>query len=132
MFAPGATPSPPTSPAARSLRMSPYRLGSTSTSYSSGLLHQLHAHVVDDAVLELDVRKLARPPRRAVARNSPSVCFMMFALWTAVTFLRPLSRAYSKAYSRSARVPDTLIGLIDTPVSSRPAADLASGEGRLM
>ena len=27
---------------------------------------------------------------RAVARNRPSVCFMMLALWTAVTFLRPL------------------------------------------
>ena len=36
MFAPGATPSPPTRPAPRSLRMSPYRFGSTSTSYSSG------------------------------------------------------------------------------------------------
>jgi len=35
--------------------------------------------------------------RRAVARNSPSVCFMMFALCTAVTFLRPLSIAYWKA-----------------------------------
>ena len=28
-----------------------------------GLLHQLHAHVVDDAVLELDVRDTPRPPR---------------------------------------------------------------------
>ncbi len=28
-----------------------------------GLLHQLHAHVVDDAVLELDVGVLARRPR---------------------------------------------------------------------
>ena len=36
MFAPGATPRPPTSPAARSLTMSPYRFGRTSTSYSSG------------------------------------------------------------------------------------------------
>ena len=36
MLAPGATPRPPTRPAPRSLRMSPYRLGSTITSYSSG------------------------------------------------------------------------------------------------
>ena len=32
MLAPGATPRPPMSPAHRSLTMSPYRLGSTSTS----------------------------------------------------------------------------------------------------
>src|SRR5437773_10722565 len=36
MFAPGATPKPPTRPAARSLMMSPYRFGRTSTSYCSG------------------------------------------------------------------------------------------------
>ena len=36
MFAPGATPSPPTRPAVRSLTMSPYRFGSTRTSNSSG------------------------------------------------------------------------------------------------
>ena len=36
MFAPGAMPRPPTSPAARSLMMSPYRFGATSTSYASG------------------------------------------------------------------------------------------------
>ena len=43
------------------------------------LLHQLHAHVVDDAVFEFDVGKFAAT-LRAVARNSPSVNFMMFAL----------------------------------------------------
>src|SRR5205809_131257 len=36
MFAPGATPRPPTSPATRSLTMSPYRFGATSTAYRSG------------------------------------------------------------------------------------------------
>ena len=34
----------------------------------------------------------------ATAKNRPSVNFMMLALWTAVTFLRPFARAYSKAY----------------------------------
>ena len=54
------------------------------------LLHQLHAHVVDDAVLELDVGILLGDLRGPSARNSPSVYFMMLALWTAVTFLRPI------------------------------------------
>src|ERR1700738_2848380 len=60
MLAPGASPRPPIMPAPRSEMMSPYRLGQTSTSYSLGRRtspkHELHAHVVDDAVLELDVR----------------------------------------------------------------------------
>ena len=30
---------------------------------------------------------------RTLSRKSPSLSFMMFALWTAVTFLRPLARA---------------------------------------
>ena len=54
MLAPGATPSPPTSPAARSLTMSPYRFGQHQHVVQLRLLDQLHAHVVDDAVLELD------------------------------------------------------------------------------
>ncbi len=41
---------------------------------------------------------------------------MMLALWTAVTFLRPFSRAYSKAYCTIRSVPETLIGLIEMPV----------------
>ena len=45
--------------------MSPYRFGSTSTSYRLGLLDELHAHVVDDAVLELD-------PALVVGRDGPA------------------------------------------------------------
>jgi hypothetical protein len=36
---------------------------------------------------------------RQERRNSPSPCFMMLALCTAVTFLRLFSTAYSNAYS---------------------------------
>jgi hypothetical protein len=44
---------------------------------------------------------------------------MMFALWTAVTFLRPLRRAHSKAYETIRLVPVIEIGLIEMPASSR-------------
>ena len=40
--------------------MSPYRLGQTKHVVELGLLHELHAHVVDDAVLGLDVGVLGR------------------------------------------------------------------------
>ena len=61
MFAPGASPSPPTSPEMRSERMSPNRFVVTMTSKRSGLQHELHRHRVDDALLELDAaRVLAR------------------------------------------------------------------------
>ncbi len=43
----------------------------------------------------------------------------MFALWTAVTFLRLCLRAYSKAYLTIRRVPVTEIGLIEMPESGR-------------
>ena len=39
----------------------------------------------------------------------------MFALWTAVTFLRPCLRAYSKAYLTIRSVPVIEIGLIEMP-----------------
>ena len=61
--------------------------------------HELVAEVVDDAVLELDVRDRPSATSRATSRNSPSENFMMLALWAAVTFLRPFSSAYSKADS---------------------------------
>ena len=41
------------------------------------------------------------------------------ALWTAVTFLRPFSRAYSKANLTIRSVPVTQIGLIEMPESGR-------------
>ena len=47
--------------------------------------------------------------------------FMMLALLTADTFLRPFARAYSKAYFAMRVVPKTLIGLMLMPASSRIA-----------
>ena len=41
----------------------------------------------------------------------------MFALWTAVTFLRPCLRAYSKADLTIRSVPVIEIGLIEIPES---------------
>ena len=46
------------------------------------------------------------------------MCFMMFALCTEVTFLRPFARAYSKANLTTRRVPASEIGLIEMPASS--------------
>ena len=43
----------------------------------------------------------------------------MFALWTAVTFLRPCLRAYSKAYLTIRLVPVIEIALIESPESGR-------------
>ena len=58
MFAPGATPRPPTRPAARSLSDVAVQVRQHQHVVQLGLLHELHAHVVDDAVFELDVRIL--------------------------------------------------------------------------
>ena len=44
---------------------------------------------------------------------------MMLALWAAVTFLRPFSSAYLKADSTIRSEPNTEIGLIEMPDSSR-------------
>ncbi len=51
--------------------------------------------------------------------NSPSVNFMMLALWTAVTFLRPRAMAYSKAKRTIRSLAASEIGLSDSAVSSR-------------
>jgi hypothetical protein len=56
---------------------------------------------------------------RATSRNSPSENFMMLALWAATTFLRPFSSAYLKAASTIRSEPNTEIGLIEIPDSSR-------------
>ena len=45
---------------------------------------------------------------RQQVRNRPSLIFMMLALWTAVTFLRPSRRAYSKV-ARAMRVEAALV-----------------------
>ena len=39
----------------------------------------------------------SRETLRVLSRNSPSLSFMMFALWIAVTRLRPFARAWSNA-----------------------------------
>jgi hypothetical protein len=51
---------------------------------------------------------------------------MMFALCTAVTFLRPYRCAYWNAYDTMRFVPVTLMGLIEMPLSSRIRLSVAS------
>ena len=77
--------------------MSPYRFGSTRTSYSSGFwtscMHML------STIRSSNSTRPAYPAAtvRQLSRNRPSDSFMMFALWTAVTFSRPFATAYSNA-----------------------------------
>ena len=58
ILAPGATPSPPTRPATQVAQDVAVQVGQHEHVVQFRLLHELHAHVVDDAVFELDVREL--------------------------------------------------------------------------
>jgi len=55
----------------------------------------------------------------------------MFALWTQVTFLRPFSRAYSKANRTIRSLLATLIGLMLTPVALASVRIVLSADRRL-
>mmetsp|Transcript_15352 Transcript_15352/g.39063 ORF Transcript_15352/g.39063 Transcript_15352/m.39063 type:complete len:218 (+) Transcript_15352:239-892(+) len=94
----GVSPSPPTSPAHRSLTMSPYRLGMTNTSNCEGSLTscmQQLSMIFSSYVMSGYSSAIFLQH----ARKRPSAFFMMFALWTDVTFLRLFFVAYSNAYS---------------------------------
>src|ERR687888_183192 len=78
-FAPGAMPRPPIMPAQRSETMSPYRFGSTSTSYSSGRWTSC-MHMLSTIRSSNVISTFSAATSRATRRNSPSVNFMMFAL----------------------------------------------------
>mmetsp|Transcript_17616 Transcript_17616/g.30336 ORF Transcript_17616/g.30336 Transcript_17616/m.30336 type:complete len:288 (-) Transcript_17616:140-1003(-) len=93
----GVRPSPPMRPAARSLMMSPYKLGMTITSYAAGFFASCITAASSSTSSKLRLGYCAACSR-AHSRNSPSLSFMMLALWTTVTFLRLCSVAYSKAY----------------------------------
>ncbi len=106
MLAPGAMPSPPTRPATRSERMSPNRLVVTSTSNCQGLSTSFiaQASTITDSIA---MRPLYFSSYicSAVSLKMPVSAFMMLALCTMVTFLRPVAMACSKAYSRMWRQP---------------------------
>src|SRR4029079_10056512 len=71
---------------------------------------ELHAHVVDDLVVATRSGYSA-PTSWQHFRNSPSESFMMFALCTVVTRLRPCLRACSKA-KRAMRVEATALMIL--------------------
>ena len=72
MLAPGARPSPPTSPETSSLRMSPNMLVVTITSNCSGRMHQLHGGVVDDHVVRLHPALVLLRDRAADLEEEPA------------------------------------------------------------
>ena len=80
MFAPGAMPRPPTRPAARSLAMSPYRFGNTTTSNCAGSMTMFmqNASMMRSSNSTLSSYSLATS--RATRRNKPSEYFMILAL----------------------------------------------------
>jgi len=56
---------------------------------------------------------------------------MMLALWIAVTFRRPWVRACSKANRTIRSLPNRLIVLIETPLSSRMRRPVVSSTNRM-
>ena len=101
-LAAGTTPRPPTRPAHRSDTMSPYRFGSSSTSSRSGCITRC-MHAASTMRSSNWMSGYCAATLRAHSRNRPSLSFMMLALCTAVTFLRPRRRACSNANSRDPR-----------------------------
>ena len=96
ILAPGATPSPPTSPAAKSDSISPYKFIVTITLYFSGLVTNC-IHILSIIVSSTLISGYELDNSLATSRNSPSVIFKMFALWTTVTVSKLLFLAYSNA-----------------------------------
>ena len=96
MFAPGARPNPPTSPAHRSDRMSPNRLVVTMTSNFSGCITSFMQHA-STIISSVWMSGYCAATSRATFRNRPEVDFMMLALCTIVTLRRPLAFASSYA-----------------------------------
>mmetsp|Transcript_574 Transcript_574/g.1111 ORF Transcript_574/g.1111 Transcript_574/m.1111 type:complete len:230 (-) Transcript_574:13-702(-) len=98
MFIPGNNPGPPTSPVARFVTMFPYKLGRTITSNCCGLL-VICMHALSTIIPSNSIPGYFFATSAQHLRNNPSAAFMMFALCTAVTFLRPFITAYLNAYS---------------------------------
>ena len=80
-----------------------------------GPLHETHAERVDEVLPRLDLRDSPSRRPRKTSRKSPSVNFMMFALVTHETRLRPWARAYSNAKRMIRSEPSRLIGLTEMP-----------------
>ena len=77
-------------------------------------MHRLSTIASSKAILSLYFEAISL----AIFRNRPSVYFIMFALCTAVTFLRLFFIAYLKEKSIILREANSEIGLIEIPESS--------------
>merc|ERR1719347_2558771 len=96
MFPLGVSPRPPINPAHRSDRISPYRLGITSTSYWLGSC-TMFKHTVSRYLSSNLISGCSSAASRQHLRKSPSLILIMLALCTAVTLCLPFSLAYLKA-----------------------------------
>ena len=106
----GSIPIEPVSIAASSLRMSPNMFSVTITSKCRGAGDELHRGVVDQHVLELDVRELARMHARARPRATAGEVSSTFALSTLVTRERAAPKATRAIRSISATRVDADVG----------------------
>jgi hypothetical protein len=98
--------------------MSPKRLVVTSTSncqgFSTSFMAQASMMTVSRANLPLYLRSYSSRP---VSRKMPVRAFMILALCTMATFLRPVATACAKAYSNRRRLPWRVL----TPVAMATA-----------
>ena len=91
--------------------MSPNRLVVTITSNCHGLVTNCMAQASTMRSSIATRPSYCFATSRAVSRKTPVSAFSTLALWTTVTFLRPLRSAYSKANSAIRREP----ALVFTP-----------------
>ena len=97
--------------------MSPYRFGITITSYSSGFCTSCIA-MLSTMRSSNSISGNSLLTSSATRSQSPSVCFMMLALCTAVTLWRPFSIAHLKAKRNTRCVPKMVMGLMLMPASA--------------
>mmetsp|Transcript_7904 Transcript_7904/g.15880 ORF Transcript_7904/g.15880 Transcript_7904/m.15880 type:complete len:273 (-) Transcript_7904:83-901(-) len=113
MFPLGVNPNPPISPALKSEIISPYKFGITITSNWVGRETSC-MHVLSTIISSYSIAGYFSATSWQHLIKRPSDCFIIFALCTAVTFLRPLATAYLNANSATLSLAFLVITLRDS------------------